>query len=132
MTNIADTATPLGPPGGCCADGAACPDVLTVTIFGRPVEITHERLMEAESTLLLLSCLEGLTLHDERALAKVRRLLSERRVGAVPMPDARWRVGSRRGDWARSIRCLLTRHDWQVNRRSGQQVCPRCWTVVDR
>lgn len=43
-----------------------------------------------------------------------------------------WRVGRRRGDWARSLRCALTRHAWQVNPRSGQRVCSRCWTVIDQ
>jgi hypothetical protein len=46
--------------------------------------------------------------------------------------EVKWRLGPKRWDWARSIRCLLTGHEWDANPRGNQRVCYRCWTVVDR
>lgn len=43
----------------------------------------------------------------------------------------RWTLGQKRGDSLRRVRCLLTGHDWSLNQRKTQKVCPRCWTVVE-
>lgn len=47
------------------------------------------------------------------------------------MMNARWRISPKRGDWLRTVRCVLTGHDWTVNQHGTQQVCFRCWTVDD-
>ena len=51
-------------------------DALTVTIFGRPVEVPRRRLEEARTTITLLLCVEGLTAHEARALDRVHALLA--------------------------------------------------------
>lgn len=44
----------------------------------------------------------------------------------------KWRLGPKRWDWLRSIRCALTGHRWESSGpRSMQRVCYRCWTVDD-
>jgi hypothetical protein len=42
-----------------------------------------------------------------------------------------WRIGPKRFDWLRTLRCLLIGHQWQVNPRSTQRSCPRCWIAQD-
>lgn len=47
------------------------------------------------------------------------------------MVSARWRLNPRRGDWLRTLRCLLTGHRWEMNKFETQQICYRCLTVED-
>jgi hypothetical protein len=45
-------------------------------------------------------------------------------------PD-RWTLSPKRGDSLRRLRCALTGHDWRVNARATQRLCPRCWTIEE-
>ncbi len=50
----------------------------------------------------------------------------------APQWERGWRIGYRHTDLLRSLRCVITRHDWKVNERGTQRVCERCWTAQDR